>query len=302
MNVNSFSKQKRNRLLFYISLVGLPSLQFLIFYIVVNFNSIILAFQEYNVDTASFTFHGFENFKSAIENFKTQTFLTAAVENSITLYLFTLLVGIPLAIVFSYYIYKKNFFHGGFKVVLFIPKIVSSVVLVIIFTYVVEEAYPELYNLITGEKTKGLLANKDTRFGTILFYTLWASFGTQILMYTGAMSGISESIIEAGQIDGIKPIQELIFIVVPMIYNTISTFIIVGVAALFTNQMNLYSFYGGSAEYKLYTLGYYMFSSAQKATSVELPYLSAFGLVLTLIAAPISLLVRYGLNKLGEKL
>ena len=59
------AKKKRNQLLFYIALVALPSIQFLFFYVYVNFNSIVLAFQKWNVDTASYQFNGLESFKQA---------------------------------------------------------------------------------------------------------------------------------------------------------------------------------------------------------------------------------------------
>lgn len=294
-------KQKRHQFLFYLSFVALPSLQFLIFYIIVNFNSIALAFKSYDVDTASYFFSGFDNVKQVFTNFKTTDYLMPAVKNSLILYAFTLLVGIPLAIIFSYYIYKKGLFYGGFKVVLFMPQIVSGLVMVIIFMYFADLALPEFVLKITGKEVDGLLTRPETRFGTILFYTIWVGFGTQVLMYTGAMGGISDSVIEAGKLDGVNSVQELVVIVVPLIYNTIATFIVVGMAGIFTNQMNLYSFYGGGAEYRLYTLGYYMYSSALSAADAQLPYLSAFGVVMTLIAAPITLLARFGFNKLGEK-
>ncbi|MBQ8374181.1 MAG: sugar ABC transporter permease [Clostridia bacterium] len=296
-----YAKQRRNKLLFYISLVGLPSLQFVIFYIIVNFNSIALAFQSYDSDNAVYFFYGFENIKQVFVNFSTQSFLPAAVKNSLICYSFTLLVGIPLAIIFSYYIYKKSFFSGGFKVFLFMPQIVSALVFALIFRFFTDNAIPQFVEMFTGEEADGLLSLPETRFGTVLFYTLWAGFGTQVLMYSGTMSGISDSVIEAGQLDGINSFQELIYIVVPMIFPTITTFIVVGFSGIFINQMNLYAFFGTKAEYADYTLGYYMYSAATEAGPAELPYLSAFGLVMTLFAAPLTLGLRWALNKLGEK-
>ena len=36
----------------------------------------------------------------------------------------------------------------------------------------------------------GLIDNPDTRRGMILFYNLWIGFGVNVLMFSGAMSGI----------------------------------------------------------------------------------------------------------------
>ena len=53
---------KRREMLFYILMIALPVLQFCIFYIGVNFNSILLAFQTYDREGNTFRFAGFENF------------------------------------------------------------------------------------------------------------------------------------------------------------------------------------------------------------------------------------------------
>ena len=80
-----------------------------------------------------------------------------------------------------------------------------------------------------------------------------------MLMYSGAMSGVSDSVIEAAKLDGITPIREFFYIIVPLIYPTLVTFLVVEVAGIFTNQMNLYNFYGLKAEYSLYTFGYFLY-------------------------------------------
>ena len=116
------------------------------------------------------------------------------------------------------------------------------------------------------------------------------------------MEGISFSIIESAQIDGVTPLREFISIVIPMIYPTIVTFLVVQVGGLFTNQMHLYTFYGGGAEYSLYTMGYHLYKKTLGVGSTTLsdyPYLSALGLVLTLVSLPITFTVKFLLEKFG---
>ena len=47
---SGLSAQKKKDRLFYISLCAIPLLQFLIFYVYVNINSVVMAFQEYVVE------------------------------------------------------------------------------------------------------------------------------------------------------------------------------------------------------------------------------------------------------------
>jgi ABC-type sugar transport system permease subunit len=117
----------------------------------------------------------------------------------------------------------------------------------------------------------------------------------------GAMNSISESIVESAKIEGANSIQEFFFITIPMIFSTITTFLVVGIAGIFASQMNLFSFYGTDADAHLYTVGYYLYASTAKATFADYPRLSAFGLVLSAVAVPITYSVKYLLEKFGPK-
>ena len=71
--------------------------------------------------------------------------------------------------------------------------------------------------------------------------------------------------------------------------------------------MNLFSFYTNSAKTQHVTIGYYLYRETQRATvggeilKDAFPTLSAFGILLTLICAPITLGMRSLLLKVGGK-
>lgn len=298
------SPRKRNRMLFYICVLALPVLQVCVFYVYMHLNSIILAFRKYDAVSQTFSWVGFENFGNACAHLFSAAFLKTTVWNSIILYFFTLLVGITFALVFSNFIYKKMPCSGVFKVVLFLPQIVSTVVMVILFRYFAERALPTLVQKVTGKLIPNPLTNEKSSFAFVLFYTLFIGFGPQMLLYTGAMSGISQEMVEAAKVDGITPFKEFIHITVPSIYNTLVTFVVVGIAAIATNQMNLYSFYGTGAPLNGRTIGYYLFMSIKTADTTanpysEYPFLSAFGVILTLFVVPLTLAIRKLLERFG---
>ena len=114
------------------------------------------------------------------------------------------------------------------------------------------------------------------------------------------MSGIAPEVVESAQIDGASRLREFVSISLPGIFPTLTTFLITGVAAIFTNQYNMYSFYGDSSPSKLLNFGYYFYRTTQSATSrAEYSDISAVGLLLTCIALPPTLLVKWGLEKFG---
>ena len=296
MEKQALTKRKIDKkLIFYIVCFALPVIQFLIFYVGVNFQSILLAFQKYDGKTTSFYFDKQDllvNFKKVFEELTETNTLLIALKNSLILWGATSIIGTVAAVFFSYYIYKQKGTGRFFRFILFIPSILPAILLAIVFKLFTGDVIPVLF-----DAPKVLEAAPNIRFTAVVFYTVWIGFGTQILLYTGTMEQISPAVIEAGQIDGVTPMKELWYIVIPEVIPTIGTFLVAGVAGAFMNQANLYNFYGQTASSDNYTLGYYMFSMVQK--NIELgygeafyPYASAVGLCCTLLAVPPTLLLR----------
>jgi len=296
------NKRMFSRQLFYLAIILLPVIQFAIFYIYVNFNSFVMAFQKYeaNIDTLGYTvnFAGTENFKKAFEILEKNAFM---IKNSLIMYAFNLCFGTTLAIIFSYYIYKKYFLSGLFRVMLFLPQIVSGLIFAILFKYIVTNVYSYIGLQLTGEKVVGLLDNLDTRFGTVVFFNLWVSFGVSVLMYSNSMSTIDPSIVESAQLDGANTIQEFIWITLPSIYPTLVSFFIIGITGIFTNQNGLFDMFGSNANTAA-TLGYYLFMVVESADVDTIPsfsQISALSLILTFVMVPTTLLIRSLLNRVG---
>ena len=289
----------RRDILFYIGLMAFPVLQFVIFYIVVNANSLSLTFKQYDTLSGSWTWAGAENLKEAFRMMTQSSDLLDAMKNSFLMYAINLLIGMPLALLFSYYIHKKMFGHKFFRVVLFMPSIISAIIMVTIFQFFTNRAIPEIMTeWFHAENFSGLVENPDTRFGTIMFYNILMSFGVSVLMYSDAMGNISPEMIEAAKLEGVTGIKEFFYITFPMIYPTFTTFLITGIAGIFTNQWNLFSFFGGGGQ--IQTFGYWLYVKTSGAVSeAEYPVLAAIGFWLTLIAVPMVLIVKKLVEKLG---
>lgn len=296
-------KQSRKQKIFYAAMIALPVLQFVIFYIVVNFNSILLAFEEYDVNSGRYVLVGFDALKSAFKEYFSQPYLVKAIGNSLLLSVASLVVGLGGSVFFSYYIYKKYFGSKIFKVFLFLPSIISSVAMVLMFRYFVELGIPELVDKLFGKEIQGLVSGDKTGFATVMFFSIWVGFGPLILMFSGAMTNISPSVVESAQLDGITPMKEFWYITLPLIWETFVTYVVVTVAGTFINQMHLFSFFSGNAEPKMYVVGYYLYCAiyGNATTLSEYPALSAQGIMFTMITIPVTFLVRYLMRKFGPK-
>ena len=287
---------RRKKLAFYLSIVTLPILQYCIFYIGVNINSILMAFQSYDAMTGKFYFDGMVNFERIAREFGKNGQLMTAFLNSVKYYGITILVMI-MSTFFAFYVAKKRPFSGAFRVVAFMPHIISNITMVLLFKYFTENAYPAIVEAMTGKEVWGLLADPNTVQVTVIVFCILCGFGTQMMMFSNAMSAIDVSVSEAALLDGVTPFKEFLYIDLPIIFPTITTFIIVGIAGIFTNQMSLFSFFGVSADPSVWTLGYYLYKGIKGAAMTEYPYLAALGVLFTLVVVPITFTVRRILNK-----
>lgn len=298
---SSLKTAKRKDLIFYIIMIAFPVLQFLVMYIYVNINSILLSFQDFNRDTNQFEFVGFDNILKVIDEFSNSYTMQHAFSNSILVWFICTIISLPLALLFSYFLYKKMPLEKLFKFSLFLPSMISGIVTVIIYTYFVERAIPALASMVFQEEITGLLANPSTQFVTVLFYNIFYSFGGYILLFLGAMNNVTQETKDAAKLDGAEGIKEFYYIVFPEVYATMSTFLVLSVAGIFMNQFSLYSFYGVAASSEIITFGYLLYSITSVATEAEYPRLAAIGLLLTIITVPITLLVKKLLEKIGPK-
>ena len=143
----------------------------------------------------------------------------------------------------------------------------------------------------------------DRRFATVMFYNIFIGFETSVLMYANKMSSISTEVIESAHLDGASGIKEFWYIVLPMSFSTVSVFLVTGVAGIFTNQINGFIFFGTTPNNETMTLGYllYVKTYSAKQNMAEYPAIASLGLMITIIAVPLTFLVKHLLDKYGPK-
>lgn len=291
-------KKNFQDILFCVIILLYPTIQFIIFYLGVNVNTIALSFKFFDYE-GGYSFAGLENFRLAFYNLFNDTGLKLAVGNSVTYRIIAIAVGMTLSLMFSYYIYLNRAMAGFFKAILFMPAVVSTLVFTIIFRKFVGDLYSEIASKITGEMVPGLLATESTKKATVFFYNVFFGFGTAVLLYSGAMSGTNESVMEYAEVDGTNYWQKFIYVLFPMIFPTFITFMVMHISDTFMNQMNLLGFFADSASPKLQTIGYFLYTKTLKASLSEYPLLATYGLIFTLITMPIVFLVKHLLEKFG---
>ena len=100
-----------------------------------------------------------------------------------------------------------------------------------------------------------------------------------------------------------------------MIFPTIITFIVVGLAACFTDQLSLFTFYGRNVPYEMRTTGYFLYLEALDSGlmperpwselvptgHLNYPEITAFGMMISLVMVPTTFFIKRALEKYGPR-
>lgn len=288
------SKKKLRETAFILAVLGWPLLMFCIFYIGVNGSSVLMAFQRLDKNY-EWQWNGLNNFKDVFQNLSGGgSIIKTALVNNVKLFIWTFIIGFPLNMLFGYYLFKQKIGHQMVRFVIMTPSLLSGMVVSLLFLRFCETALPDIIFQLLGKKIGNLLQQENTAMPTIIFYTLWTGFTTSLIYYPNAMNAIDNSILESAMLDGATTLQELIYIIIPLIHPTITTLIVSNVPAIFTNSGPLFAFYYRSAPSYTMTMGYYLFTETMYGEGEQVyPYLSALGFMMSAITLPIVYLTKW---------
>lgn len=294
-----FNSKRRSEIKFITLSLIYPMIIFAIFYLYVNFNSIMLSMKTLN-DNGKFVFADdlLVNFKKTFRLLTSEFELTRGLRNTTIVYLYGIFINQPFQIIISYYMWRKIPLNGFFRVVIFIPSIVSTMVYVTIGRYIFTEIIP----LIVGNPKLRLLTDPSTQFVSVFIYSILIGVGGNIVYYLGAISSVDASVVEYGKLDGLNSFGELWHIVLPHVWPTMISFIIVTTSQFFTEKLMLYDFFGGGVEPSASTLGYYYFRLVFSNNTLNVgqyPEGAAAGLIFTIIAVPFTFGFKYLLERFG---
>ena len=306
LNLQLHKKRKPSlsRTIFIIVMVAWPLIQFLVFWAYVNVDTVVMSFQKLDYFSGKELFVGLDNFKWVWDSLtdEVQPFLKNSIINSILLFLSNNFVLLPISIFFAYIMQKKVWGTKVFRVIFFLPNIISIVVLTMAFRFMFDSSFGPINYLLRGiglEKlipANGWLGDKSTALIMVLVYCLWAGIGYNVVLLSGSMNRIPPEIYEAARLDGVGVGRELTQIVVPMISGTITTLFVSGISVIFTlflQPMLLTN--GGPYNGLSSTIAFFIVNTINAG---DLYHAAATGLVFSIIGIPIIQLIKWGIEKL----
>lgn len=301
---NKPSKRKLAETLFIISILAIPVAHFLIFWLYVHFDQFVMAFQTGTGAEVKWSFKNFEDFWFQLTKPNGNN-IGLSLLNTFKYFAQDLFLIFPLTLVISYFIYKKIPGYKIFRIILFLPSIISSVVTTTVFAKFIDSKGPLGYIAeIMGFELPygGLLNNTATATPTILAYSFWLGLTGNVILFSSTMSRVPTEVLEAAKLDGCSLLREFVQIILPLVWPTISTMIIFKLTGLLSASGPILLFKSGG-ENETSTLSFWIFSQVYGSGGAQgslgdYGLVSCAGLCFTAVCVPFMLVVRWLFDKI----
>ncbi|RRC94098.1 sugar ABC transporter permease [Erysipelotrichaceae bacterium OH741_COT-311] len=175
--------------------------------------------------SANKKFVGLNNFKILLQDMK----FIRALQNTLFLIVIVTIVTLALAILFAAILVREKIKGQNlFRVIFYIPNILSVVVISAIFSAVYDpdggliNSILSLFQPATW-KTIKFLGDQSIVVYSIAGAMIWQAIGYYMVMYMASMSSISIHLYEAADLEGASKIKQFFSITLPLIWTNIRT-------------------------------------------------------------------------------
>ncbi len=238
----------------------LPALAFLaIFFFLPFFQTILLSFYDYSKDIYEPTFAGLENYKLL---FSSKEFY----QTIFNTFLFLILVVPVLAIlplIIAIFINQKIKGINIYKVLIYLPVVVSIVVVAIAFKWLyAQEGILNYFVSLLGLNTIGWLT--DTKFAmlSVALVTIYKGIGYYMMIYLSALIGVPKDLYEAADVDGASEFKKHLTVTIPHIIPIIALVVTMSSISALKVFAEIYVMTKGGPLNSTKTIVYYIYERA----------------------------------------
>ena len=252
-----FDKKKRNVLLLFI----VPALlMYVTFWILPVLMSFFYGVTNWS-GMGEYKFIGLNNFKYLLKDGT----MFNSMKNTVIYAVFVVTYGNIQALTLALILNKKLKAKGFFRTVFYLPALFSTIVVAFLWSYVYAPYYgmiSEIFNKLGLDIVPNLLGQKGTSLLASAFVETWKTSGTMTIIYLAGLQNISEEVIESAKIDGCTGWQAIRFVKIPMLSNTITINVMLGLIGGFKSFDYVFALTGGGPGNSSSTLMYSIYKMA----------------------------------------
>ena len=165
-------------------------------------------------------FVGLDNFKILWQD---ENFFRT-IQNTILLIVVVTLFTVVLAVLFAAILSTEKIRGNNFfRIIFYIPNILSIVVIAGIFAAIYDPKAGLLNGVLPEAWNKLWLGDQSIVIYSLAFALIWQAIGYYMVMYMAGMANIPASLYEAADLDGAGKIGKFFNVTLPLIWNSIRT-------------------------------------------------------------------------------
>ena len=287
-------KSNFKRTAFILLCVAPAVILFVIFMVVPTFNVFRLSLYQRSTFNPNEVFIGLKNFQMLMKD----AIFIRSMQNMLLLIVMVTVFTMGAALLFAGILTREKLKgQDFFRIVFYIPNILSVVVISGIFSAIYDIDRGLLNSILNLFGAEGVMWKGEQHvINSLVIAMVWQAIGYYMVMYMASMSAVPGSLYESAGLDGANRVTQFFQITIPLIWNNIRTtltfFIIstINMAFLFVSAMTS----GGPNNASNVAL-LYMYN--QKNLGGGYGYAMAIGVVIFLVSFALSALV----NKATER-
>ena len=236
-------RRSKERSRFIFLCVAPATILFFIFMVLPTLNVFRMSLFERGAYSPTETFVGLNNFKVLFQDAK----FISAMQNTILLIAIVTIVTFFFALLFAGILTREKLKgQNFFRVIFYIPNILSVVVIAGIFSAVYKPENGMLNSVLSffaGREVMILWKDQQMVMISIIIAMVWQAIGYYMVMYMASMAAVPADLYESASLDGAGRIAQFFQITLPLIWTNIRTtltfFIIstINMAFLFVKAM-----------------------------------------------------------------
>jgi len=233
----------------------------------------------------------FVGLRNYVELFTDDRAFRLAMRNAFLWTFLTIFPQMFLGFLLAYILTSGIPFQNVFRIIFFMPAIISPVVLGIVWQRIYNPFGGLLADigLETGARflVQPYLADPKIAIYSTIFINVWQWTGFSMLMYVAGLQSLSQEVLSAAEVDGASKTQQIRFVIWPMLRHVHLTLILLGVIGTLQTFGLVFMLTRGGPNHATEMLPTYIFQQAFMLQS--LGYASALAVVLLVIALSASI-------------
>ena len=236
-------RRSKERSRFIFLCVAPATILFFIFMVLPTLNVFRMSLFERGAYSPTETFVGVNNFKVLFKDAK----FIASMQNTILLIVTVTIITFFFAIVFAAILTREKIRgQNFFRIIFYIPNILSVVVIAGIFSAIYKPdngMLNSIFSLFAGRDIMVLWKDQPMVIVSVIIAMVWQAIGYYMVMYMASMSAVPADLYESAGLDGAGRLSQFFEITLPLIWTNIRTtltfFIIstINMAFLFVKAM-----------------------------------------------------------------